>query len=285
MALSALLNMTPERAVPILREVLQSRDECSVELRRHAAYLVSQHMTDETVDILLDLAHRNPDPDHEVRELAVYWLSEVHTPEAVDALEDLLRTSDDPELQERAIYALSRQSGVRSTEILREYAERTDAPEELRESAIAWLGQTPGGGEYLRQLYPTVDTDDLKERIIYGVSQSGTQADGDWLFERALDESESIDIRKNALYWAGEIGLDVSRLADLYRTVEDHEMKEQIIYALSQSRDQREAADPLMDIARSEEDSELKRNAIYWLGQIDDPRVADFLLELIRGPR
>ena len=35
-ALSALLTMDSERAVPILREVLQERDACSAELRRQA---------------------------------------------------------------------------------------------------------------------------------------------------------------------------------------------------------------------------------------------------------
>ncbi len=283
MALSALLHMRADRAVPILREVLEDRDECSVELRRQAVFLVSQHMTDETVDILLDLAHRNPDPDREIRVQAVFWLSQVSSPEAIDALEDILRTSDDPELQERALFSLSQQSGARSTGILAEYAGRTDVPQELRENAIFWLGQSPGGGEYLIELYSTADTDALKEKIIFGVSQSGTGADGDWLLERALDESESIAIRKNALFWSGQIGMDVSRLAGLYLSVGDREMKEQVIFALSQSPDEGEAADQLVEIARSEEDADLKRNAIFWLGQIDDPRAAEFLLELIRG--
>ena len=283
MALSALLNMNAERAVPILQEVLEDRDECSVELRRQAVFLVSQHMTDETVDVLLDLAHRNPDPDREVREQAVFWLSQVNSPEAVDALEDILRTSDDPELQERAIFAISQHSSRRSTEILMEYAERTDVPQELRENAIFWLGQSPGGGEYLRDLYSTVDTDALKEKIIFGVGQSGERADGDWLLALALDESESIDIRKNALFWAGQMGVDVGRLAGLYFSVEDREMKEQVIFALSQSPDEGEAVEQLMEIATTEDDADLKKNALFWLGQIDDPRVAEFLLELIRG--
>ena len=44
----------------------------------------------------------------------------------------------------------------------------------------------------------------------------------------------------------------------------------------------RAAVDQLMEIARNEEDSELTKNAIFWLGQSDDPRVAEFLLEIIR---
>ena len=283
MALNALLNMNAERALPILKEVLQNRDECSVELRRQAVFLVSQHMTGETVDILLDLAHRNPDPDPEVREQAVFWLSQVDSPEAIDALESILRTSDNIEIQEKAIFALSQHSGSRSTEILKEYAQRRDAPEELRENAIFWLGQSPGGGQYLRELYASADSETLKEKIIFGVAQSGDRADGDWLLERALDNSESIEVRKNALFWAGQTGMDVRRLADLYSSVSDREMKEQIIFVLSQSSDEREAVDQLMVIAREEEDTELRKNAIFWLGQTDDPRVSEFLLSLIRG--
>lgn len=283
MALNALLNMNAERALPILKEVLETRDECSVELRRQAVFLVSQHMTSETVDILLDLAHRNPDPDAEVREQAVFWLSQVDSPEAIDALEDILRTSDDREIQEKAVFALSQHSGARSTEILKEYAERRDVPEELRENAIFWLGQSPGGGEYLRQLYASADSETLKEKIIFGVAQSGERADGDWLLERALDRSEPIDVRKNALFWAGQMGMDVDRLAELYSSMSDREMKEQIIFVLSQTSDEREAVDQLMKIAREERDTELQKNAIFWLGQTDDDRVPEFLLSLIRG--
>lgn len=282
-ALNALLNMNADKALPILREVLESRDGCSVELRRQAVFMVSQHMTNETVDILLDLAHRNPDPDREVREQAVFWLSQVNSPEAVSALESILRTSEDREIQEKAVFALSQHSGTRSTAILKEYAERNDVPDDLRENAIFWLGQSPGGGEYLRELYASVDSDELREKIIFGVSQSGERADGDWLLDRALDESESIDVRKNALFWAGQMGMDVSRLADLYASVSDREMREQIIFVLSQASNERGAVDQLMEIARGEEDTELQKNAIFWLGEMDDDRVADFLLSLIRG--
>ncbi len=283
MALNALLNMNAERAFPILQEVLESRDECSVELRRQAVFLVSQHMTSETVDILLDLAHRNPDPDAEVREQAVFWLSQVDSPEAVDALESILRTSEESELQEKAIFALSQHLGDRATDILKEYAERRDAPEELRENAIFWLGQSAGGGVYLRELYSSADSETLKEKIIFGVAQSGEPEDGDWLLERALDGAEPIEVRKNALFWAGQAGLDVGRLAGLYTSVSDREMKEQIIFVLSQTSDESEAVDQLMEIAREEQDAELQKNAIFWLGQTADHRVPEFLMSLIRG--
>ncbi len=285
MALNALLNMNAERARPILIEVLQARDECSAELRRQAVFLVSQTMDEDAVDILLDLAHRNPDPDREVREQAVFWLSQVGGQEAADALIDILRSSTDRAVQENAIFALSQHGSDEAWAVLREFAEREDAPLELRENAIFWLGQADGGGVYLRGLYERIDEPSLRENIIFGISQSGSSADAEWLLDRALDEREDIEVRKNALFWAGQMGMEISQLADLYKSVEDNEMKEQVIFVLSQSSDKTEAVTQLMEIVLSEKNSELKQNAIFWLGQTDDPRVADFLLRILRGGR
>jgi hypothetical protein len=40
--------------------------------------------------------------------------------------------------------------------------------------------------------------------------------------------------------------------------------------------------DFLMAVARDEDDAELRQNAVFWLGQSKDPRIAEFLLSLIR---
>ena len=285
-ALSALLNMNAEQAVPILQEVLESRDECSVELRRRAVFLLSQKMTDESVDILLDLAHRNPDPDPEVREQAIFWLHQVQAPEALDALESILIESDDEEIQERAIFAISQRSGdARAVEILKAYAERSDIPTDLRSNAIFWISQNPdaGGATYLIEMYPRLDDEELKERAIFGISQSPSAEGRAWLLERARDRDESIDIRKHALFWVGQMGgLEAEDLEGLYNTLDDMEMKEQVIFVASQ-KGERAAVDFLMGIARDEDDGDLRQRALFWLGQSNDPRVADFLLTLIRG--
>ncbi len=283
-ALSALMNMNAEQATPLLREVLQSRDDCSVELRRRAVFLVSQQMNEETVDVLLDLAHRNPDPDHEVREQAIFWLHQVNTPEALDALESILIESDDPELQERAIFAISQRSEQRAVEVLHRYAERPSIDQELRSQAIFWISQNPnaGGAEYLIDLYPRLRDPELRERVIFGVSQAGGPEARAWLMGLVRDRSESTEVRKNALFWAGQMdGVAARELEGLYESLDGVDMKEQVIFVASQSGD-REAIDFLMDVARSEPNGDLKQRAIFWLGQSDDPRVPEFLLELLR---
>jgi len=284
-ALSALLNMNADAAMPILREVLQSRDACSAELRRQAVFLISQKMSDESVDILLDLAHRNPDPDPEVREQAVFWLSQVKTDEAFNALESILRESKDPQVQERAVFAISQHGSERAAQLLKEYAERPDASVELREQAIFWIGQThahAGGTQYLIELYGKLDDPELKERTLFSISQANTPESRRWLVERAKDTSEDVELRKNALFWAGQTGgFTVTELKDLYGTMSDMEMKEQLIFVVSQ-RSESEAVDFLMDVARTEQDPDLRERAIFWLGQSKDPRIAEFLLSLIR---
>ncbi|MDX1646135.1 MAG: HEAT repeat domain-containing protein [Longimicrobiales bacterium] len=283
-ALSALLNMNAQQATPILRDVLRRRDECSVELRRRAVFLVAQTLDEESVDVLVDLAHRNPDPDPEVREQAVFWLHQVQTPEALAALESILLESQDPEIQERAIFAIG-QRGEGGIDALRRYVEREDVPAELRADAIFWMGQSgdADGTEYIIDLYPSLEDPELKERALFAIAQSGSDEAFPWLTERMRDPSETLEARKQALFWAGQMGaVSMTDLRQLYAGLDDPEMKEQLIFVAAQQGDD-EAVDFLMEVAAEDEDPEMRERAIFWLGQSDDPRVTEFLLGLVRG--
>ncbi len=284
MALNALLNMDAGRAVPILRQVLERRDECSVELRRKAVFLLSQKHSSEATGVLLDVVRADPDP--EVQEQAVFWLSQVHSTQAVNALDSILMQSENPRIQEKAVFALSQHNSPRAAEILRRFVARRDVSEDLRESAIFWLGQSHSGEnvEFLKQLYGQVDSPQLKDKIIFSISQQESTDGAEWLMNLALNENESMKLRKQALFWAGQQRrIPTGRLSELYRSMPDREMREQVIFVLSQ-RHEREAVDVLMGIARDETDPDLQKKAIFWLGQSNDPRVAEFLLEIINRP-
>lgn len=282
-ALNALLQMDAQSALPILKQVLARRDACSAPLRRKAVFLVSQKRSAETADILLDLV-RN-DPDREVREQAIFWLSQVDGARSVEALEGILRTSDDTGLQEKAIFALSQHNSTRAGELLRTFALRGDVSEELRGQAIFWLGQNHANNnaQFLRDLYSRIRGDELKEKVIFSLSQHRDPQNAEFLLDIALNQNESMEMRKQALFWAGQSGnVPVDRLTQLYDRVDDREVKDQLIFVFSQSRSEA-AVNKLMDIARNERDVELRKQAIFWLGQSEDPRVQRFLLELING--
>ncbi|MFL5494560.1 MAG: HEAT repeat domain-containing protein [Gemmatimonadales bacterium] len=282
-ALNALQQMDDERARPILRRVLARRDPGSVCLRRKAVFLIAQQGAEGTEEILLDAART--DPDHEVREQAVFWLSQVNTDRAVSALDSILRTSKDRALQEKAVFALSQQGSPRAQQALRGYAERADLPAETREKVIFWIGQS-GGAEneaFLRALYGRLKEEGLRNRILFSISQAGGPENGRWLLGIARDGSQPLELRKQALFWAGQGGASMTDLAGLYTTMTDRPMREQLIFVYSQ-RDEPAAVDKLLDIAKRDPDPELRKKALFWLGQSGDPRAAKALQDIIEQP-
>ncbi len=283
-ALNALMQMDDERAMPILKKVLARRDDASTCLRRKAVFIVSQVGGRDAETMLLDAARS--DPDREVRGQAVFWLSQVDSDRAVVMLDSILAATDDPEIQDKAVFALSQHDSRAARQSLRRYAERTNISSDIREKAVFWLGQSddPEDATFLRTLFPKVQDFDLKDKILFSLSQNDDAASGRFLAEVARNTNENIELRKKALFWLGQrdetSGVEI---ATLYGTFTDREIKEQLIFVLSQ-KDDKAAIDKLIDIARREPDRELRKKAIFWLSQSDDPRVPDILASILEKP-
>jgi len=280
-ALNALLQMDSDRAMPILKKVLERRDACSYVLRRKAVFLVSQKGGEEAADLLLQTAKNGP--DQETREQAVFWLGQVQSDRAVSLLEDLLKNSPDKEIKDKALFALSQQRSPKAGQTLRDFAERDSEDEELREQAVFWLGQkrSEDNATYLKSLYGRVKSDALKDKIIFSLSQQRDFGNADWIMKIALDPKESVEMRKQALFWAGQMGGSTESFANLYDKMTDSEIKEQLIFVLSQRSKDGKALEKLMEIAKTDKDKELRSKAVFWLGQSRDPRAAKFLEDLI----
>jgi TolA-binding protein len=285
-ALNALMQMNAEQAMPILKRVLARRDKCSEILRRKAVFLVSQRRTDEAANILVDVA-RN-DPDSNTRGEAVFWLSQTNSAIAIDVLEQILTEGPvDEELQNRAIFSLSQSRSPRASTILRDYIRRDDAPAKLRADAIFAIGQqrAEDASPFLRELFPTLTTDELRERVLFSLSQRRSPENAAWMLGVAKDARISPDLRKSALYWAGQAGASVRDLGEIYdNSRNERELRAQVIFTLSQRRNDTAAVDKLLDIARKEQDPELRKQALFWLGQSRDPRAAALLEEIINKP-
>lgn len=283
-ALNGLMQMDPAKATPILEKVLARRDAGSECLRRKAVFLIAQQDNTNSESILLGVA-RN-DPDAEVRAQAVFWLSQVNSPTAVAALDSILRSSRDPGLQEKALFALSQQDSPKATQALRNYAMQETAPEDLREKAVFWLGQKGDTSSigFLRTLYGRTTNDDLKEKILFAVSQSDNKSGQAWLLEVAQNPREPVEARKQALFWAAQNGASIASLSKLYGQLQEPELKEQLIFVLGQSNDPA-AVTKLLEIARSDPDKEMRKRAIFWLGQSNDPRAAQALESIVTGSK
>jgi tetratricopeptide (TPR) repeat protein len=278
-ALKALLQMDADRAMPILKQVLARRDPCSAVLRRTAVFLVSQKQTSETATILMGVAR--DDPDEDVREQAVFWLSQV--PGSTPLLEGILKGNADEGVKEKALFSISQQNDPRAQQILRDFALRESEDSDLREKAIFWLGQRKSeeNTQFLRSLYSRLTDEDLKEKVMFSLSQQRGVGNEQWLMSIVVNQKEDIELRKKALFWAGQSGVATSELAGLYDRLGDAEIKDHMIFVLSQRQKDAAANNKLFDIAKNEKDPELRKKAIFWLGQSHDPRAQQFLIDLI----
>lgn len=278
-ALNAVLQMDAERAMPLLTRVLARRDAGSICLRRKAVFLVAQKHTEGTEDVLLGAARNDPDAD--VRGQAVFWLSQVHTPRAIAALDSIARKSTDEDMQEKAVFALSQQNDPTATKALRDFAERGDVSMNVREKAIFWLGQSrDGGSEYLRGLYDRLTDEDLKEKVIFGVSQHRSAENSRWLMDIVRSPKSSIELRKKALFWSSQSGASAADIGAIYASLTDDELKEQAIFALAQTRDTA-ATTRLIEIAKKDPSTEMRKKALFWLSQSKDPRAASVIEQIL----
>src|SRR5436190_703287 len=286
-AMNALLQMDAENALPIIKQVLQKRDACSIALREKAVFLLSQKQTSGTEDILIDVVKNDPAPS--VREQAVFWMGQVNTEKAAAALEQIAMTSPSMELREKAVFALSQQGSSRGMALLRRLAESGETPESVREQAIFWLGQrhSAENADFLKGLLGRLgkgeNTDELKKKVLFSLSQMKGFGNDRWLLNVALDTTYSDEVRGHALWSAGQNGVAGSELAAIYDRVKDDEVKEKLIFTLSQSGDAA-ATDKLVDIAQKDPDREMRKKALFWLGQKNDPRVRKILTDILTKP-
>jgi HEAT repeat protein len=282
-AMNALLQMDAESAIPIIKQVLQKRDECSVELREKAVFLLSQKPSSETETLLLDVL--NNDPARSVREMAVFWLGQVHSDRAAAALEEIATSSPDMELREKAIHALHEQESPRAEALLRRLAESPQTPENVREKAIFWIGQRESkeNADFLRSLFTRTREEEARKKILFSLSQMQGFGNDRWLLDIALDESNSAELRAHAVFTAGQAGIAGSELVTVYDRLSDSEVKKKLIWVMSESRD-RAATDKLIEIAQKDPDREMRKKALFWLGQKNDPRVRQILIDILNQP-
>jgi len=282
-ALQALMESDPETAIPILENILTTRTPETAMLRQQAVFLLARQEGDpRTTDLMLDIMQNDPDP--EVQMHAAHWLARSSDPRATNALMTAAR-SGDTELQEAAVFALGQMPGPQASAALKEIASQPGVDPDVKAMAIHGLAMQPSAenAQYLEELFRTLPKEetDAREAALFALSQTPNAVNGDFLYSVASDPTEDPEIREMALFAAARNGsLTPARLGGIYKDAETQELKEQIMFALTQSEDPA-AFDVLLEIARTETDPELKQNAVYWVGHSDDPRAKALMLEIL----
>jgi len=211
---------------------------------------------------------------------AMAALSTLENGVGVPALIDLARNGS-AGMRASAVFWLGQTGDTRARAELHRVIENGSEDERLRAHAIFSLsngGDVPASEyAYLRGIYPRLTSRKLKEAVFQGMGDTDRSEGSAWLIARAGDSGESIDLRKSALFWAGQRKATPTRdLVALYRASTNSELREHALFVLSQ-RDDEDAFNELMRIARDDSDKSMRARALFWLGQKDDPRVAKLI--------
>ncbi|MES2177230.1 MAG: HEAT repeat domain-containing protein [Gemmatimonadota bacterium] len=214
-----------------------------------AVAALSQLDDNAGVPALIDLSR---EPAAGTRHSVAFWLGQNADPRALRRLHQMIEdTKEQERVRAQAIFALSHGDQTSSAEF-----------------------------QYLRDVYPRLDSDKLKESVFQGMQDDDVNG-GRWLMLRARDASESTKIRRSALFWAGQReGTPTADILNFYRDENSASLREHAIFVLSQ-RQENAATDALIRIAKEDGDSKMRGKALFWLAQKKDPRVTKLISDIL----
>lgn len=269
-AVQGLINAPPERAIPVLKRVLESQR--SIKVKKRALFVLSQLETDEAMKVVLDTAKSSREP--ELRREAINMLGVSGTQSALDGLTDIYATSSSADEKKRVIEAWL--VAERKDLVLK--SARTEADPKVRRAAIETLGSMEASQE-LVQLLETTKEADNREAIIEALGVAG---DVSALKSIAGNANLPEDERKEAMEALGVAGDEggAAALVELYGKANTPELREAVLEGLLTADD----AEAVKKIYRNARSAEEKKAVLRVLTSMDDESAIDVIEQELGGP-
>ena len=274
--------MDAPQALPILKQLLDRPDECSVDLRKNAVFILGRRGDAEAATIIASTAKN--DPSRAVRADAIGWLPKLMGDAGVAVLEDVLKTEQDERIQRSVVRALATSPSPRAHTAIRAIIDRKDAPLTLRLEAVSGIMSeraTTDDAAYLRGLYARADNDQLKQTILTAVARTASPETDEWILNIAKNPNEPSSVRSTAISLVMRSGT-VADWIKLYDAAESLDIRSRIMTAL-ENRKEGDAADKLVEIAKTSTVPSLRLKAINALMRRKDPRLPKLLDEIMNG--
>jgi len=220
-AVEGLMNAPPERAVPLLKKVLQSQH--SDKVKKRALFVLSQIDEDAALDSVVDVARTSNDPA--LREEAIRMLGVSGEERAIKRLGELYSSSKDAREKRAIIQAWL----VADRKDLILASARNEADATIRQEAIQALGALDAGKE-LHELFETTHDAANQRAIIQALGVAG-----DVKSLSAIAESQQPDaVRIEAIHALGVAGDEggSAALAKLYPKASSQALREAIMQGL-----------------------------------------------------
>lgn len=267
LALNGLMQSDPDRAFPLLENLLKSAN--SPRLKDQAVFVLAQSSSPKAQQLLAQIARGAGNPDLQLT--AIRYMSAVNRRQGNNnqVLFEIYNSSSDTAVKRQILNALA---GASDKDHLLQIARSEKSPE-LRLDAIRMLGATGSQAE-MWQLYQSETDPDVKRQILAGMTGSSER-----LIEVARTEKDP-KLRRAAIQFLGSVKAQNASdaLVAMYGSEQERDVKRAIINALAGQRN----AKALVEIGRQEKDLELKKEIVRRVTDMKTPEAQSFLEEILK---
>lgn len=265
--LNGLMQSDPERALPILQEMLQSGK--SAKLRDRALFIITQSSLPQAREILSRAAKNSADPDLQRR--ALRYLGIMGGDRNRKVLADVYGGSTDLEVKKSILKAYML-AGERGRLLA---LAKVETNPELRAEAVSQLGLL-GARDELAQLYSTESSVEVRKKIIQAMFLGGGS---EKLYDIARNEP-NLELKLTAIRNLGLLGGE--KTADFLVSLYGADARAGVRGAVINSLFLQSNAKALVALARRETNPELKKEIISRLSLMRSKEAVDYLMEYLK---
>jgi tetratricopeptide (TPR) repeat protein len=266
MAIHSLMNADPDRAIPLLENLLKGNS--SPRVKDRAMFVLTQSKAPRAHQVLTDYAKGAGNPDLQIR--AIRYIGMSGTAEAQQQLASVYSSSSDVAVKREIMRGLM---AARGRDPLFNLA-KTEKDPELRLEAVRQLGAMKATDQ-LMQLYNSETSADNKLQIVHSLFASGAS---DKLLEIAKSEKDPKVKTEAIRHVAMSRSTPIDVLSQLYSSDSDPKTKRELINGLHARGD----AKALVDLAKKESDPAMKKYIVERLSTMQSKDATDYMVELLK---
>lgn len=268
-AVTGLMNAPPERAIPILRKVLEGSH--SIEVKKRALFVLSQLDEEAALSMLGDIAKSSADV--ELRGEAIRMLGISGDDKAIDRLRAIYTASKSSEEKRSIIQAWL----IADRPQLVLQAARNETDQDLREVAIHTLGAMSATNE-LQALFESEKSLEGRKAILQSLGIAGDSA----TLAKIAASNQPDEIRVQAIEALGIAGGDDSgkRLEGIYTSTNSLVIRDAVLNGMLISGD----SNSMLKLYRQANSTEEKRRLLHMLTITNSDATLDLIeSELDKG--
>jgi hypothetical protein len=269
LALNGLMQSDPDRAFPILENLLKSAQ--APRLKKRTLFVLAENGSPRAQQLLERIARGNANPDLQLE--AIEYMSVLNRKQSGNGqvLFEIYNSSNDAGVKRAVIRALV--AGQMKDRLLQ--IARSEKDPDLRLQVVHMLPAFAAQPE-MWQLYQAETVPDVKKQILHAMAAGGNT---EKLLEVARTDKDP-GIRRSAIqdltmHQAPNTG---EALAAIYSADQDKEVKRAIVSTLFVQKNVK----ALVALGRKESDPEMRRHIVQMLVEMKSPEANEFLVEILK---